>query len=68
MEPMRLSWHSHAWTRTHVISLLLLSNIHYGVDLQGQLADLDHGNEHAPGQESEKVKEAFQKGLGMSVR
>lgn len=61
-EPMRVSWHPHVWTRSHVGLLLPSSNVHDGADLQEQLPDLHHRTEHAPGRESEQVKEALQRG------
>lgn len=64
---MRISWGPCAWTGSHV-GLLLVSNIvHDGTNLPEQLPDLHHRRERAPGQESEEVKEVFQKGLDRPI-
>lgn len=67
MEPVRTSWHPCAWTGTHVGLLLLSHGVHDGVDLQEQLTDLHHETKYAPGQESEKLGEVFQKGLDRPI-
>ena len=67
MEPVRTSWHPHSWTATHVGLSLPSSRIHDGVEFQEPPTDLHHGAEHAPDQESETVKEAFQNGLDRSI-